>query len=101
MIWLDNQGAIQLAKNPVFHARTKHIGVHFNITKDLVVNKGIKIEYITTEDMIANIFTKGLDREKHHKFLLLMGIIPLLMIKPRARGCVEPTKSANMCMLST
>jgi len=33
-IWSDNQGAIQLAKNPVFHSRTKHIGVHYNITKD-------------------------------------------------------------------
>ena len=98
---MDNQGAIQLAKNPVFHSRTKHIGVHFNFTKDLVFNKEIKIEYIPTKDMIADIFTKVLDREKHTKFLTMMGLLPMLMIVPRSRGCVEQQVSASLCMLST
>jgi hypothetical protein len=101
MVWSDNQEAIKLAKNPVFHARTKHIGVHFNVTKDLVANKEIKIEYVPTEDMIADIFTKALDQEKHTKFSSMMGLLPLLMIEPRVRGCVEQRASANVCILLT
>lgn len=97
----DNQGAIQLAKNPVFHSRTKHIGVHYNFTKDLVVNKEIEIDYIPTELMVADIFTKALDREKHSRFSSMMGLLPLSMIESRARGCVEQVSSANLCMLTT
>jgi hypothetical protein len=99
-IWSDNQGAIQLAKNPVFHSRTKHIGVHFNFTKDLVNNREIGIEYVPTEDMIADIFTKALDREKHTKFSSMMGLLPLSIIEPRARGCVEQLATASLCVLS-
>jgi hypothetical protein len=101
IVWSDNQGAIQLAKNPVFHARTKHIGVHFNFTKDLVANKEIKIDYTPTEEMIADIFTKALDQEKHTKLSSMMGLLPLSMIESRVRGCVEQTASANICVLST
>ena len=100
-IWSDNQGAIQLAKNPVFHSRTKHIGVHYNFTKDLVVNKEIQIEYVPTENMIADIFTKALDREKHTKFSLMMGLLPLSMIESGARGCVEQNALASLCVLTT
>lgn len=100
-IWSDNQGAIQLAKNPVFHSRTKHIGVHYNFTKDLIVNKEISIGYMPTEEMVADIFTKALDREKHVKFTSMMGVLPSSMIGLRERGCVENTVSANLCMLST
>jgi hypothetical protein len=100
-IWSDNQGAIQLAKNPVFHARTKHIGVHYNFTKDLGANKEIQIEYIPTEDMLADIFTKALDWEKHTKFSSSMGVVPMSMILPRSRGCVEQQASANLCVIPT
>jgi hypothetical protein len=100
-IWSDNQGAIQLAKNPVYHARTKHIGVHYNFTKDLVINKEIQIEYVPTDEMVADIFTKALDREKHTKFSSMMGLLPLSMIAPKARGCVEQRASASLCVLST
>lgn len=85
----------------MFHSRTKHIGVHYNFTKDLVVNREIQIEYVPTELMVADIFTKALDREKHIRFSSMMGLLPLSMIKSRVRGCVEQSVSANLCVLST
>ena len=35
-IWCDSQSAIFLAKNPTFHARTKHIDVQFHFVRDMV-----------------------------------------------------------------
>lgn len=98
-IWLDNQGAIQLAKNPVFHSRTKHIGIHYNFTKDLITNKEIVIGYIPTKEMVADVFTKALDQEKHVRFTSMMGVLPLSMVVTRARGCVQNEISANICVL--
>ena len=35
-IHVDNQGSIALAKNPVFHDRSKHIDIQYHYTRDLV-----------------------------------------------------------------
>jgi hypothetical protein len=59
MLWYDNVGAIALASNPVFHARTKHIKVDFHFIREKVTNKDIKVRYIPILDQLANIFTKG------------------------------------------
>ena len=37
----DNLSSIQLAKNPVFHARTKHIEVHYNFVRVRVLSGGV------------------------------------------------------------
>jgi hypothetical protein len=59
-IWCDNLGAIALAFNPVYHARTKHIEVDYHFIREKVLNKYISVNYTPTHDQIANFFTKGL-----------------------------------------
>lgn len=61
---LTNLGAISLASNYVFHARTKHIEVNYHFIREKVVNKDISTRYIYTLDQIADIFTKGLTTTK-------------------------------------
>jgi hypothetical protein len=58
-LWCDNAGAIALASNLVFHARTKHIEVDFHFIREKVTNRDIQIQYISTLDQIADLFTKG------------------------------------------
>jgi hypothetical protein len=71
----DNQGAIELSKNARFHARTKHIDVHFHFVRQ-AINKGhIKVKYIPTDDMVADIFTKSLARVKFSMFRELLNVI--------------------------
>jgi hypothetical protein len=67
-LWCDNLGALALASNPVYHARTKHIEVDYHFIREKVVNKEITTRYLSTHDQVADIFTKGLTT---NRFLLL------------------------------
>ena len=67
-IYQDNQGCIALAKNPVYHARTKHIDIKFHFLREKVDGDVIALEYKPTEEMVADGFTKALPRAKHTKF---------------------------------
>jgi hypothetical protein len=59
-IWCDNLGALALASNPVYHARTKHIEVDYHFIHEKVLNKDISVHYLSTHIQLADIFTKGL-----------------------------------------
>ena len=70
----DNQGAIALAKNPVGHARTKHIDMRHHFIREAVTGKCVTLQYCPTEKMVADILTKPLPRDKFEKFRLDLGI---------------------------
>jgi len=59
-IFEDNQAAIRLASNPVFHRRSKHIELRYHYVRDKVADATIRLEYCPTQDMIADILTKQL-----------------------------------------
>ncbi|KAJ3507815.1 hypothetical protein NMY22_g16815 [Coprinellus aureogranulatus] len=71
----DNQGAIALSKDPQYRSRTKHIQRKFHFVRDDLVRNGVvKIKYLPTEEMVADIMTKPLPRETHWKFVKAMGL---------------------------
>ena len=72
----DNTSAIDIAKNPVHHSRTKHIDIRHHFLRDHVEKKNIKLTHCRTEDQIADIFTKELPRETFVHLRLLLGLIP-------------------------
>nr|GEW92759.1 retrovirus-related Pol polyprotein from transposon TNT 1-94 [Tanacetum cinerariifolium] len=55
----DNQSAIHLSRNAMFHERTKHINVRYYFIREIVESKGIKVAKIGTKDNAANTFTKS------------------------------------------
>jgi len=59
-VWCDNIGALALASNPVYHARTKYIEVDYHFIRGKVVNRDVLVKFISTHDQFADIFTKGL-----------------------------------------
>ena len=67
-ILCDNLSSIRLAKNPVFHARTKHIEVHYHYIREKVLEGEIEIVPTKTDEQFADIFTKGLNKVKFEKF---------------------------------
>ena len=58
VIYEDNQGAIQLSRNPKFHNRTKHINIAFHFVSGKVQDKYICVKYCKTDEMLADISTK-------------------------------------------
>jgi hypothetical protein len=54
----DNQSAIKLYNNPIFHARTKHIEIHHHYIQKQVQNGAMKITRVPSQDQIVDIFTK-------------------------------------------
>ena len=74
MLYGDNQGAIQLARNAQFHARTKHIDVQYHFVRQAVALGQIELEYVDTNSMVADIFTKSLARNKFEFFRFFLGV---------------------------
>ncbi|MCO5557971.1 hypothetical protein L7F22_028542 [Adiantum nelumboides] len=64
IIYCDNIGSIMLAKNPIYHARTKHIEVHYHFIREKVLTGDIDLMCLKTNDQVADIFTKALGKEK-------------------------------------
>ncbi|GFY85496.1 molybdenum cofactor sulfurase family protein [Actinidia rufa] len=59
IIHCDNMSAIAMTKNPVFHARSKHIELQHHFIRDLVNNGEISIEFVNNNDQPADILTKA------------------------------------------
>jgi hypothetical protein len=70
----DNQGCIQLAKNPVHHQRTKHIDIQVHFIREAIETGEIALEYINTRDQLADILTKALPRVKFEVIKAGMGL---------------------------
>ena len=73
-IFADSQSAIQLANNPVFHHRSKHIALREHFVRKLIVDRVLIFNKIHTDDNIADIFTKPLAKAQFQRLrALLMG----------------------------
>lgn len=68
LIKVDNQGAINLAKNPVNHQRSKHIDIKYHFIRSEVLNGNVNLEYVATQDNVADIFTKPVTKVTLQKF---------------------------------
>jgi hypothetical protein len=92
VIYCDNISSILLANNPVYHAKTKHIEVHYHFIREKILAKEIDFIHVSTKDQVADIFTKALSTDKLRKFRKMLGV---LEVDLSLRGSVENSSSTN------
>ena len=74
VIFEDNQSAISMAKNPQFHGRAKHIAIKYHFIREQVNNGVVELRYCRTNEMIADMFTKGLHKDQLVRLRHMAGV---------------------------
>ena len=77
VIYEDNQSTIAMTHNPQFHGRSKHIDIKYHFVREHVNLGDIELKYCHSEDMTADMLTKGLSRENFCKLREQAGLIQL------------------------
>lgn len=73
-LFCDNKSAISLSSTNNYHSRTKHIDVKYNFIKELVFKRKLNPQYIPTNEMVADVLTKPLPKQRHRTCSESMGI---------------------------
>ncbi len=92
VIYCDNINSILLVNNLIYHARTKHIEVHYHFIREKVLAKEIDLVHVITKDQVVDIFTKALGTNKLMKFRKMLGVLEMDL---SLRGSVENSNSTS------
>ena len=63
-VMVDNQAAIAISKNPIFHGKRKHFSIKLFFLRDVQKDDAVCLKYCKTEDQLSDIFTKALRRSR-------------------------------------
>ncbi|KAK2426061.1 putative mitochondrial protein [Trifolium repens] len=74
---IDNKSAINLAKNPIAHGRSKHIETKYHFLRDQVCKGKLKLTHCKTEVQVADIFTKPLKIERFKDLKKMLAVTSL------------------------
>jgi hypothetical protein len=71
----DSTGAISIARDPIKHELTKHIGVDASYTRTQVQDQVIALQYVPSELQLADFFTKAQTRAQHRFYLSKLSVV--------------------------
>ena len=61
---VDNQVAIAISNNPIFHGKTKHFKLKYYFLREVQKNDELQLIYYKTEDHLADMLTKPLSKTR-------------------------------------
>lgn len=74
-LFLDNQSAIRVGKNPEHHSRMRHLLPKYHWLREQVEDKVFSLEYVATTSMRADVLTKPLEPVAHERVCSLLGLV--------------------------
>lgn len=77
VIFEDNQSTIAITRNPQYHGRSKHISIKYHFIRNQVNEGVVDLKYCPTQDMVADMLTKGLSKERFTKLRSMAGVVTL------------------------
>jgi hypothetical protein len=83
---VDSKSALALAKNPVFHEKSKHIRIKYHFICSCLEDGSIEAEYISSTDQLANILTKSLGKTKFKEIRERIDLKQIIPRRTRLRG---------------
>jgi hypothetical protein len=75
VIYCGNINSILFVNNLIYHARTKHIEVHYHFIRKKVLTREINLIHVNTEDQVVDIFKKALSTNKLKRFKKMLGVL--------------------------
>ena len=75
VIYEDNQSSIAMTKSPQFHGCSKHISIKYYFMQDVVMDGTVEVKYCPTQEMIADMLTKGLLKNSFIKLRNMIGLV--------------------------
>ncbi|OMO69325.1 Integrase, catalytic core [Corchorus capsularis] len=70
----DNQSAVAISKNPVFHGRTKHFKIKFHFIREAQQNNEVSLVHCSSDEQLADILTKALPKGRFEKLREAIGV---------------------------
>ncbi len=74
IVFCNNQSAIHLTKNQMYHERTKHIDIRYHFIQDIISQGTIVVPKVSTHNNPGNMMIKGVPISKFRYCLVLVGV---------------------------